>query len=357
MLQVMYQLRPCQAWRSFRDSNLPTQKLDALGNAMVEQWPRAGQNPRPLLDFPVLPDQVNNLLLGCATFLSSVRQIGTKEHWTIIEAWRRLDPRIRHQDIVMRQMPDNGNRSRTAFQEAHALQQSAGRERAAFAILSWFARNHNTKIENTILARLTPAQVAANTTRGTTPGPVDPSLPDGPHNRILLPPNPSITSQRLTAAAPARAAPANAGPQATNQVPTAAVPSQSNGSNTQASGSSSSSDAVDNSNFGNQSGRIWKEVTDAELLGEDTEDEGRDEWYAETPSAAYHTSEDEDVEMGDAEPGESEGDGTQDGGTEGSTTMAMQHAPVLPRPNSALFAWRQRPSTLYVIRDGFPRML
>lgn len=59
----MYYLRPTPEWIAFRGTAQPPQKLDANGQGMVERFPQAGQPPRPLLDFTILPDTVSAFLL------------------------------------------------------------------------------------------------------------------------------------------------------------------------------------------------------------------------------------------------------------------------------------------------------
>lgn len=55
----MYQLFKDDTWDTFRLSAKPAQKVDATGAAMFERWPKAGESPRPLLDFSILPDRVH----------------------------------------------------------------------------------------------------------------------------------------------------------------------------------------------------------------------------------------------------------------------------------------------------------
>lgn len=63
-------------------------------------------------------------------------------------------------------------------------------QRPAFTMLGWHAKGKsagNNVRERAVLAKLSQAQIAANTTRGTTPGLVDPALGEAPGNRIALP--------------------------------------------------------------------------------------------------------------------------------------------------------------------------
>ena len=83
-----------------------------------------------------------------------------------MEAWRRLDPRIRWIDIHMRIEPSNRPSIDT-------LRSRVSRPREKYHVISWFTSptsGMNPKIVNA----LTDAQRARNTTRGTTPGLIDP---------------------------------------------------------------------------------------------------------------------------------------------------------------------------------------
>ena len=57
-VKVMYMLEPTEAWKEFKTSPRPAQKRDQNGQLMFEKWPRVGEQPRPLLDYAVLPDTV-----------------------------------------------------------------------------------------------------------------------------------------------------------------------------------------------------------------------------------------------------------------------------------------------------------
>ncbi|KAL8854092.1 MAG: hypothetical protein Q9221_001012 [Calogaya cf. arnoldii] len=93
MPNILYVYKSPQRREDFYDSCQPKaakEKLDAQGRIMMEEWPEPGKGPRPLLDYPHLPDR-----------------IGTNEWWWVLEAWRRYDPRIRWVDIQMRQCRRN----------------------------------------------------------------------------------------------------------------------------------------------------------------------------------------------------------------------------------------------------------
>ncbi|KAL8805684.1 MAG: hypothetical protein Q9182_001828 [Xanthomendoza sp. 2 TL-2023] len=138
---------------------LPPPKLDAQGNTMYERWPLDDQKPRKLLDFKHLPDQ-----------------IGTNEWWWVFEAWRRWI------DILMRQHgPSRSN--------ANTLQMLVCRNRPAYMMTSWEPqpRSLGHKTKDTVSQHMTAQQRQNNTTRGLTPGIMNPQLPDVPANRVPLP--------------------------------------------------------------------------------------------------------------------------------------------------------------------------
>ena len=57
---IMYMLEPDQAWKDFQKTRLPAAKKDHNNRRIMERFPRAGSLARPLLDFPVLPDNVSS---------------------------------------------------------------------------------------------------------------------------------------------------------------------------------------------------------------------------------------------------------------------------------------------------------
>ena len=116
----------------------------------------------------------------------------------------RLDPRLTWDDIDMR-MEYVGARaaydhtidaaSRNVAQQAvkaknkfvNALQTRCSRGRAAFTMLSWRERTRISMVNKTredVLKQLSADQIANNTTRGSTPGIINPLLPDSPTNRV-----------------------------------------------------------------------------------------------------------------------------------------------------------------------------
>lgn len=209
-----------------------------IGNdVMYEKWPMEGKDPRILLDFPHLPNQV-----------------GTNEWWWVFEAWRRLDPRItlvlhyaegamdtqltssnRWKDIHMRQYGPNRkahwntiqklvsrNRSPAMMvtwpqqrdglktsnekrrvhdydsldpteapqdeaQEQPAEAQSKGKGKAKAPETSKAKKTRTIKNVDWVTPLMTDAQKEANTTRGLTPGLIDKALGDVPENRVPWP--------------------------------------------------------------------------------------------------------------------------------------------------------------------------
>ncbi|KAL8993029.1 MAG: hypothetical protein Q9169_006650 [Polycauliona sp. 2 TL-2023] len=176
------------------------------GQIRYEEWPAPGTRPRPLLDYPHLPDR-----------------IGTNEWPWVFEAWRRYDHRIAWQDITMRQYGPN----RRAGE--NTVQQLVGRNRKTAKLLSWTRLSQKTdnkdgedelpasnegandlqgeepnepqagqsksakaktarKYTDKVAPLLSAQQIANNTTRGLTPGLIDPTLGEEPGNRIPWPP-------------------------------------------------------------------------------------------------------------------------------------------------------------------------
>ncbi|KAL8945792.1 MAG: hypothetical protein Q9222_007717 [Ikaeria aurantiellina] len=145
-----------------RAARLPPEKKLPNGEPMYEQWPEEGKKTQVLLDFKHLPDQ-----------------IGTNEYWWVFEAWRRLDPRIRWRDIWMRQKAGN----RTLSSTGNSIEMLVSRSRKHLAIVAWEPQNPNlnrhrrqSKNQRNVQEKLTPWQIANNTTRGLTPGLRDPAL-------------------------------------------------------------------------------------------------------------------------------------------------------------------------------------
>ncbi|KAL8713742.1 MAG: hypothetical protein Q9220_002268 [cf. Caloplaca sp. 1 TL-2023] len=167
---ILYVYKPPQEWQDFkrrperngrRPARLPPAKRNPDGTVVLEQWPLDPQRPQELLDFKHLPDQV-----------------GTREYWWVFEAWRRLDPRIRWKDIWMRQKAGNRSKSETG----NGIEMLVSRSRCHLNIIAWEPQKphlnrhrrqseHQAKIEE----KMTQVQIDNNTTRGLTPGLVDPA--------------------------------------------------------------------------------------------------------------------------------------------------------------------------------------
>ena len=172
---------------------------------MCERSPWPGTAARRLLDFPILHNIDTVRISPTETFyLANMLQICTQVEWEWLEIIMRLDPRLTWDDIDMR-MEYVGARaayhhtidttSNNVTQQAvkaknkfvNALQTRCSRGRAAFSMLSWRERTRISKENKTradVLKQLSADQIANNTTRGSTPGIINPLLPDSPTNRV-----------------------------------------------------------------------------------------------------------------------------------------------------------------------------
>lgn len=195
MPNIIYELYPPEAWHNFKKSCKPNHKLDEKRRPMYEKWPQPGLLPRPILDFQILPDQVcrsKPQLLSTRTTRLTLLQIGTMEDPWYLEAVRRLDPRITWEDIVMR-MELVGLRA--AYNEKVFINTVINNQahrvfRKHFKVLAWHSRKNlekPTAAERNVLKSLTQDQIDRNTTRGTTPGLIEPLLGEQPGNRIFRP--------------------------------------------------------------------------------------------------------------------------------------------------------------------------
>ncbi|KAI4243693.1 MAG: hypothetical protein L6R40_003306 [Gallowayella cf. fulva] len=233
MPDILYVWRPPPERAIFKPpgakgvKHLPPPKRDAQGSIMYERWPANPQSPRMLLDFKHLPDQ-----------------IGTNEWWWVFEAWRRYDPRIRWIDILMRQYGP----SRSSSGNANGLQMLVCRNRPPFKMITWEPRpdalGHDTK--DTVSELLTPQQIQHNTTRGHTPGLIDPNLPDTPRNRIPIPTRLSNAGQHKGPRRPGGAKPRKRRERATvgTKIGTGNSPKQDNRAASEESGRSQSGQYV-----------------------------------------------------------------------------------------------------------------
>ncbi|KAK2875609.1 hypothetical protein FQN49_001569 [Arthroderma sp. PD_2] len=123
------------------------------GDAGVPLKPSTWEGSPPLRCFSILPDRISS----------------TVEEFRV-EAWMRLDRRIQLHDIVDRMFPD-------CRIVANTLQQRGVRFRQAFSLASWGVSSRQTdKAIDNIRGKLVERGIdlQANTTRGLTPGLVDP---------------------------------------------------------------------------------------------------------------------------------------------------------------------------------------
>lgn len=186
MPDIIYVLFPDDEWLKLKNKpTLPPQKRDGQGQLMWELYPEPGKPTRALLDWKIVSRFSLSFRLLSLLRLSDKLpdKIGTREHFWLFEAVRRLRPDVRWADITMRM--ERANRP-----SPNTLQMRACRYwRTAFCMLSWHTTswdtNTNTK-GDAVLARLSLSQLKANTTRGSTPGLIDPALGQT-GSRILVP--------------------------------------------------------------------------------------------------------------------------------------------------------------------------
>ncbi|KAL8926112.1 MAG: hypothetical protein Q9172_001899 [Xanthocarpia lactea] len=175
-----------------RNTPKPGPKYNGL-DILYEKWPRPGKKPRKLLDYPHLPDQ-----------------IGTNEYWWVLEAWKRLDPRITylHETTRAESNISQQHGSETGFQESQRrydgkLEAAKGRSQEierveeteageeglakVKATKKTKARKKTIKPSDMVTPLMTEAQKAANTTRGLTPGLINKDLGEVPGNRVPWP--------------------------------------------------------------------------------------------------------------------------------------------------------------------------
>ncbi|MCJ1400122.1 hypothetical protein MMC11_003326 [Xylographa trunciseda] len=175
--ETFYVLLPTQGWKTHSYSKRPDKKRDQAGNIVWEAKPEPGKPARALLDFKILPDKIGTKeeyvcsIKTRLTFLLSLTEM-------YFELWRRLDGRIRWDDILMRMEVKNRPKG-------NALNMAGFRVwRPKLYMVAWHikgTKNGRGDQQAKVLARLSPAQVAANTTRGSTPGLLNPVL--GPAGR------------------------------------------------------------------------------------------------------------------------------------------------------------------------------
>ena len=203
----MYYLHPPPEWTAFRQTATPVGMRDANGQVMVERFPRQGMPARPLLDYPILPVTVSTSLLTQISKLHSniiSIQISSREELWWIILWRRMDPRIHWEDILMRiEIPNRtwDLERRLSNSTNNLINRSENR---VHFMLSWHSTNANgfrvNEVRTLVLRRVMMAQppLPPNSTRGLTPGLIDPARGEVPGNRIPFP-GPGSNEGRLRA--------------------------------------------------------------------------------------------------------------------------------------------------------------
>ena len=105
--------------------------------------------------------------------------------------WRRANPHISVQDILMRMQPDTGQRSEESDRRVkNSMNMLRSRPTAGFdkfRMVAWFGTGASGNVRERVLASMTEAQRLLNTTRGSTPGLINPDLGECPGNRVALP--------------------------------------------------------------------------------------------------------------------------------------------------------------------------
>ncbi|KAF9890965.1 hypothetical protein FE257_005222 [Aspergillus nanangensis] len=142
----------------------PEEKRDRKATASTMSYEIHGELLR---DLPVLPDNIS----------SAVEEFR-------VEAWMRLDRRIRLRDITSRMHP--------SFRvNVNALQQRSVRFRQMFSMIAWDSGNKRSlQLEESLLTKMAEKNIdpTRNSTRGITPGLIDPALGEA-GGRIPLPGN------------------------------------------------------------------------------------------------------------------------------------------------------------------------
>ncbi|RMJ28374.1 hypothetical protein PHISP_00761 [Aspergillus sp. HF37] len=148
---ILYQLRAVE-------TGIPEQRVGMKDDVLY------GKRVR---DLPALPDHISSNV----------------EEWRV-EAWMRLDKRIRLGDITDRMHPEFRISNNT-------LQQRNGRFRQDFHLISWYSGNRKSaEIEAKVVQKLIENNIdpALNTTRGLTPGLINPEMGEA-GGRVPLPAN------------------------------------------------------------------------------------------------------------------------------------------------------------------------
>ncbi|KAL6720004.1 hypothetical protein ACLMJK_001925 [Lecanora helva] len=151
---IMYQLWPCEAWSNWRHSARPGPRLDRHGNAVMERWPRPGEAPRVILDYPIL---------------RGINQISTKAPWWFIEMLFRLEPRLEWKDLDVL-MEFVGQKAKQPIRQRYinSWNMLVRRGREEKGMISWREKSKQGKDNMTrdlVVNSLSRRQIAANTTR------------------------------------------------------------------------------------------------------------------------------------------------------------------------------------------------
>jgi hypothetical protein len=147
------------------------------------------EEPPPILSYRIHDHDVRDLPILPDNISSTVEEFR-------VEAWMRLDRRIRLKDITDRIHPDFRLRE-------NALQQRGVRFRQAFGLLAWDSGNKRSlKLEEKLLARMRNLGLnpSSNSTRGITPGLINPKAGEE-GGRVPLPvgwgPNKSSRTKKV----------------------------------------------------------------------------------------------------------------------------------------------------------------
>ncbi|WEW56609.1 hypothetical protein PRK78_002057 [Emydomyces testavorans] len=157
---ILYQLKPTQ-------KNKKTKSPVPMKESPYPDEPK-------LRHFDILPDRISTNV----------------EDWRV-ETWKRLDARIRLRDITDRMLPDKRL-------QRNALQQRLVRFRQQFSFLTWGKPNQGSiRHEAKVVAMLAERGIdlALNTTRGLSPGLIDPNDPS--KGRIPIPSDYKIPSTQM----------------------------------------------------------------------------------------------------------------------------------------------------------------
>lgn len=170
------------------------------GEKVLEKWPQPGKAAEVLHDFTILVRLFH--LSQHMSILTSPKpeRIGTNEEWWVLEAWKRLDPRIQWTDIVMRMSNPKP--------DGNTLNMRCKRGRQAHYILAWHSTGREDAKEIAkITALLTGRQLSRNTTYGLTPSkltathdarfrPRKFNIPRSTTKKVRIKTNPSLTLTR-----------------------------------------------------------------------------------------------------------------------------------------------------------------